>query len=151
MHLLRVTIPAAFALVTALVLGGCGILEPTPVPTLTTTASPSPTAIDTTKYIGGVIDPSNSVWFGKDSGGDATTLTLHADGTVAVTYGSNAYDYPGDTWSVVDGILHVEVYLDATNGSAEYVGTWNPKKSVVDAVLTTTLSDKKLTVTLTQQ
>ncbi len=137
----------ALALATGMLLGGCTFLEPTPV----VTPSPTPTVVDTTKYIGGVIDPVDTVWSGKDSGGDETTFTLHADGTVAVGYGANAYDYPGDTWWVASAILHVEVYLDETNGLAEYVGTWNSETNAIDAVMRTTKTAKELTVTLTQQ
>lgn len=135
------------AVVSALALGGCGILEPTATP------SPTPTqaTVDTTRYIGGEIDPADTIWSGTDSGGDPTTITLHADGTVAIRYGENAYDYPGDTWRVRDGVLRMEVYLDETNGLAEYVGTWNPATSAIDAVMRTTRTAKELTVTLTQQ
>lgn len=134
-------------LLTSLILGGCGILEPTPTPTPTETQL----VIDTTKYIGGEIDPADTTWSGTDSGGDLTTITLHADGTVAIGYGENTYDYAGDTWRVRDGILHLEVYLDDTNGLAQYVGTWNPATSTIDTVLRTTRTAKELTVTLTQQ
>lgn len=128
-------------------LTGCGFLEPTP----TVSPTPTPTVIDTSTYIGEVIDPANTVWQGRDSGGDDTTFTLHDDGTVAVTYGPNSYSDPNDTWWVIGGVLHIEVYLDETNGEAEYVGTWNPETSAIDAVMTTTVSGRKLTVTLVQQ
>ena len=145
--------PLRLAVVLALVLGmsfavaGCSFLTPGP----TQTPSPSPTAVDTTKYIGGEIDPVDTVWSGKDSGGDLTTLTLHGDGTLAVSYGTNSYDYPGDTWYVADGVLHAEVFLDETNGLAEYVATWNPVTSALDAVMRTTRTAKQLTVNLIQQ
>lgn len=128
-------------------LTGCGVLEPTPV----VTPSPTPTVVDTTTYIGEVIDPAGTVWRGRDSGGDDTSLTLHDNGTVAVTYGTNTYDDPNDTWHVIDGVLQVDVYLDDTNGHAEYVGTWNSETTTIDAVMTTTVSGRTLTVTLVQQ
>jgi hypothetical protein len=127
-------------------LTGCGFLEPVPA----STPSPSATVVDTSRYIGGVIDPAGTTWAGKDSGGDETTITLHADGTVAISYGANSYDYPGDTWRVSDGVLHVEVYLDEVNGSAEYTGVWNAKTSALDTTLITTRTAKKLDLTLTQ-
>ncbi len=147
MKLQRPVLLPALLLGASIALSGCTLLAPAP----DVTPSPTATAVDTTKYIGGVIDPAGTVWSGKDSGGDVTTLTLHRDGTVAVSYGSNAYDYPGDTWSVTDGVLHVEVYLDKTNGVAQYVGTWNAGTSAIDAVMRTTKTAKELTVTLTRK
>lgn len=138
---------ALTAVLTALTLGGCAFLEPAPVPTPSAT---QPT-VDTTRYIGGEIDPADTTWSGTDSGGDLTTITLHADGTLAIAYGANRYDHPGDTWRVRDGILRMEVYLDETNGLAQYVGTWNPQTQALDTVLRTTKTAKELTVTLVQQ
>lgn len=113
--------------------------------------TPSPTVIDTTAYIGEVVDPADTVWEGRDSGGDDTTFTLHEDGTVAVKYGENSYNDPNDTWQVVNGVLHINIYLDDAHGEARYVGTWNPETSSVDTVMTTTVDDQELTVTLIQQ
>lgn len=135
------------AVVAGLGLAGCGILELTP----TRTPSPARTAVDTTRFIGGEIDPVATTWSGTDSGGDLTTITLHPDSTVAVSYGANSYDYPGDTWSVRAGVLHIEVYLDETNGLAEYVGAWDPASKTISAVLRTTKTAKELNVALTQQ
>lgn len=132
-------------------LSGCSLLEPVPASSPLTSVSPSPTAVDTTKYIGGLIDPDGTVWSGKDSGGDVTTLTLHSDGTVAVSYGDNAYDDPNDVWRVTDGVLYLTVHIDEQNGDAHYVGTWDPTKSVLDAVMRTTRTALELTVTLTQK
>ena len=106
--------------------------------------------IDTSKYIGEQIDPANTVWTGTDSGGDLTTFTLHDDGTVAVSYSGTSYDYPGDTWRVEGGVLKVEVYLDDTNGLAEYVATYNPDTKALDTTMRTTKTAKELTVTLAQ-
>jgi hypothetical protein len=147
-HHLRTAAAALVMLVlSAVALGGCAFLEPTPTP------SPSETqqVIDTTKYIGGEIDPADTTWTGTDSGGDLTTITLHADGTLGIGYGENHYDYPGDTWRVRDGILRMEVYLDETNGLAQYVGTWNPETRAIDTVMRTTRTAKELTVVLTQE
>ena len=108
---------SAFVLGVIIALGGCSAFAPAPVPT--TAPSSTSTVVDTSKYIGGVIDPADTVWTGKDSGGDTTVMTLHADGTLAVTYGDNSYDYAGDTWYVSEGVLHAEIFLDATNGLAE--------------------------------
>jgi hypothetical protein len=143
----RLAVVPVLLLVAAFTLTGCGILEPTPTPTPTATQP----IVDTTRYIGGQIDPADTTWTGTDSGGDLTTITLHADGTVAISYGENSYDYPGDTWRVRDGILRMEVYLDETNGLAEYLGTWDPVSRTITAVMRTTKSAKELTVVLRQQ
>ena len=145
MKSLRLIVVPALIVAATLALAGCG------TPEITETPSPTPTAVDTTKYIGGVVDPANTTWSGTDSGGDLTTITLHADSTAAVSYGANSYDYPGDTWRVVAGILRVEVFLDDTNGLAEYVGTWDPVRETIVAVMRTTKTARELTVTLTQQ
>ncbi len=145
----RQTFAAAIIVAATLALAGCSVMAPRPM--VTPTTPPTPTNVDTTTYIGEVIDPLATVWTGRDSGGDDTTLTLHDDGTVAVQYGQNPYDDPNDTWRVTGGVLHVEVYLDDANGIAEYVGTWNPETSSIDAAITTTVSNRDLTVTLVQQ
>ena len=143
-------IAAAIAL-SAASLSGCSFLEPMPASSPLTSLSPTPPSVDTSKYIGGVINPDGTVWTGRDSGGDLTTLTLHADGTVAVSYGDNAYDDPNDVWRVTDGILYLTVHIDEDNGDAHYVATWDPAKSVLNAVLRTTRTALELTVTLTQK
>lgn len=144
---LRLAVAIALVLGVSISVAGCSAVSPVP----TQTPSPTPSIVDTTKYIGGAIDPTGTVWSGKDSGGDVTTMTLHGDGTVAVSYGANSYDYPGDTWNVADGVLHASVYLDETNGLALYVGTWNSETSALDAVMRTTKTARQLTVTLTKQ
>lgn len=132
-----------------LALTGCGFMEPTP--TVAPTPTPTATPIDTTTYIGEVIDPANTVWSGRDSAGDDTTFTLHEDGTVATQYGANSYDDPNDTWTVSNGILHIVIHIDDTHGNAEYTGTWNAATSTIDTVMTTTVSKRSLNVTLVQQ
>ena len=145
--LTRLPFAAALLVTATIVLAGCSVLEPTPA----VTPSPTPTIIDTTTLIGETIDPVETVWAGRDSGGDDTIFTLHNDGTVAVTYGTNSYDDPNDTWQVAGGVLHVDVYLDDANGHAEYTGIWNPETSVIDATMTTTVSNRNLTLTMVQQ
>lgn len=147
MKLRTPTFAVALIAAATLALTGCGFLEPTPL----VTPTPTPIVTDTTTYIGEVIDPANTVWEGRDSAGDDTTFTLHDDGTVAVEYSANSYDDPNDTWRVSDGVLHLVIHLDDTHGHAEYVGTWNPETSTIDTVMTTTVSQKNLTVTLTQK
>lgn len=143
----RLTAIAALIAASALLLTGCSILEPTPL----ATPSPTPTVIDTTTYIGETVDPANTTWVGHDSGGDDTRITLHDNGTVAISYGANTYDDPNDTWKVIDGVLHIDVYLDETEGHAKYTGTWNSETTALDTVIVTTVSNRTLTVTLTQQ
>ena len=144
-------IPSAAAIVlltTTLALSGCAFLEPQPTPTPT----PRPTVvIDTSTYIGTVVPPAGTVWSGTDTGGDLTTFTLHKDGSVAVGYGDQNYDYPGDTWRVDHGVLKVEVYLNDTDGLAEYVGTYDPDTQTITASMRTTTTAKELAVTLTQR
>lgn len=147
MNLPRYSAAAAVIVAVTIALTGCGVVEPAPV----VTPTPSQAPIDTTTYIGEVVDPAGTQWVGRDSGGDDTTFTLHDDGTLAVKYGAKEYDDPNDTWQVVNGVLHLHVFLDETNGEAEYVGTWNAETSSIDAVMTTTVSGRTLTVTLVQQ
>ncbi|MEO7147446.1 MAG: hypothetical protein ABIW81_05100 [Terrimesophilobacter sp.] len=137
-------------IIAATALAGCTVAGSEPTPT--TTPTPAPTVhIDTSKHIGEQVDPVNTVWSGTDSGGDLTTFTLHADGTVAVSYSNNTYDYPGDTWRVEGGVLKIEVYLDANDGLAEYVATYSPESKTLDATMRTTKTAKELTVTLSQK
>ena len=130
-----------------LALGGCALLEPASTPT----PSQTQPVVDTTKYIGGEIDPADTTWSGTARAGDPTTMPLHADGTRAIGYGANSYDDPGDTWRVRDGVLRMEVYLDDTNGLAQYVATWNPQTRALDTVMRTTKTAMEVTVTLTKQ
>ncbi len=147
MRLHRAPAFTALVLCGTLVLSGCAFLEPLPIET----PGPTATVVDTTQLIGGVIDPVDTSWTGKDSGGDVTTMTLHADGTVAVSYADNTYNYPGDTWDVRDEVLHVTVYLNETHGTAYYAGTWNPETTAIDTIMRTAKTARELTVTLTQE
>lgn len=142
----RLSFAVAIVVAATITLSGCS-MEPTPV----STPTPTQTPIDTATYIGKVIDPVGTVWIGRDSGGDDTIFTLHEDGTLAVTYGSKAYDDPNDRWQVVDGVLQLHVFLDDTNGEAEYVGIWNAETSSLETAMTTTVSGRSLTLTLVQQ
>ncbi len=143
----KLALPTGVLVVSAVFgLTSCGFLEPTPV----TTPSPTETIVDPSTLIGGVIDPAGTIWIGRDSGGDDNSFTLNPDGTVSVTYGTNSYSYPGDTWHVRNGILQMEIYLDETNGLAEYVGTWDAETATLNTVMRTTKTAKELTVTLSQ-
>jgi hypothetical protein len=129
-------------LIAALALTGCASVEVEP--------SPTPTPVDTTTWIGGVIDPEGTTWTGIDSAGDATTFVLGDDGTVDVTFGANSFDEPGDRWSVTDGVLTMDIHLDATHGRILYSGSYDPAATTLTATGTTTVSAKSVTVTLTQ-
>lgn len=136
------------AITTLLVVGACTFLAPKSVPMPTPT--PTPTQIDPGALIGGVINPAGTIWTGKDSGGDQSTFVLKQDGSVAVTYASNGYVSPGDKWSVQNGELHMSIYLDEANGTAEYLGTWDPATKTLNTTMKTSKTGKELTVTLTQ-
>ncbi|MEO7349989.1 MAG: hypothetical protein ABIW32_09070 [Terrimesophilobacter sp.] len=147
MNLPRPSLATVVFIAATLALAGCAVEDPAPVGTPT----PTQAAIDTTSYIGEVIDPTGTRWAGRDSGGDETTFILHDGGTLAVKYGAKSYDDPNDTWQVVDGVLYLRVFLDDVNGEAEYVGTWNAETSTIDTVMTTSVSGRHLTVALVQQ
>jgi len=132
----------AAALFAGLALSACASPSPTP--------NPTQTVVDTTKWIGGVVDPAGTTWSGMDSAGDATTFVLDDDGSVDVTYGSNSFDEPTDTWSVIDGVLALDIHIDAVAGRLEYSGTFDPATSTIAATGTSTISAKTVTVTLSQ-
>ncbi len=143
----KLAVPAGILAIAASTgLASCSFLEPTQV----TTPSPTETIVDPSTLIGGLIDPAGTTWTGRDTGGDDNKFTLNPDGTVSVSYGTNSYSYPGDTWKVQGGILRMEIYLDETNGLAEYVGTWDPETSTLNTVMRTTKTAKELTVALSQ-
>lgn len=114
-------------------------------------SSSSPTPIDKGGYIGQEIDPVGTSWSGTDSGGDLTSFTLHEDHTVAVGYGTEAFDEPGDTWTVVNGTLELHVFIDPANGMLDYTGRYDPAAEVIAATATTSLTAKTLTVTLARK
>jgi hypothetical protein len=116
-------------------------------------ASPTPTVtkLDPSNEIGQVIDPANTTWSGTDSAGDLSVFTLQPDHTVKVTYGTNTFDEPGDTWAVKAGVLSMEIYIDATNGELDYTGTYDPTAKTIAATGTTSITSKTVTVTLTQK
>lgn len=137
------TVPlVAIVLFGGLALSACA--SPAPTPTA------APTVTDTTTWIGGVIDPTGTTWTGTDSAGDATTFVLNADGSADVTYGANSFDEPTDTWSVTDGVLALDIHIDATAGRLVYSGIYDPTTKTIAATATTTVSAKTVTVTLTQ-
>jgi hypothetical protein len=128
----------------SLILAGCAA---------TPTSSPTPTAtkLDPSNEIGQVIDPSNTTWSGTDSAGDLSVFVLQPDHTVKVTYGSNTFDEPGDTWAVKAGVLSMDIYIDATNGVLEYTGTYDPTAKTIAATGTTSITSKTVTVILTEK
>ncbi|CAN5153241.1 hypothetical protein BH09ACT3_BH09ACT3_16700 [soil metagenome] len=132
----------AAALSLGLALSACASAAPDPTPT--------PTAIDTTKWIGGVVDPIGTRWTGTDSAGDATTFVLAGDGSVDVTYGENSFDEPTDSWSVTDGVLALDIHIDAVAGRLHYSGRYDPTAKTIAATGTSTISKRTITVTLTQ-
>lgn len=115
-----------------------------------TAPTPTPTVVDKTTWIGEVIDPVGTTWTGTDSAGDLTRFVLQKDSGVAVTYGTNSFDEAGDTWKVTGGVLSLDIHINATDGSLDYTGQYDPAAKTIAATGTTTLSKKTVTVTLTQ-
>jgi hypothetical protein len=135
---------AVAALVIALT--GCSTgMAPTPTPTRTaTTHAPG-------SMIGGIIEPSGTTWSGTDSAGDLSVFVLQRDHTVKVTYGTNTFDEPGDTWDVTTGALSLHVYIDAADGYLDYTGKFDVATGAITATATTTVSAKTITVTLARK
>lgn len=128
----------------ALALAGCAA-SPIPSPT------PTQTKLDPSNEIGQVIDPSGTTWSGTDSAGDLSVFLLQPDHTVKVTYGTNNFDQPGDTWSVKAGVLSMEIYIDATNGVLDYTGRYDATAKTIATTGTTSITSKTVTVTLAQK
>jgi hypothetical protein len=138
---------AASTILAALSLAACTAAPATPSPTPTPTA----TQTDPGSLIGQVIDPIDTTWSGTDSAGDLSVFTLHNDHSVQVTYSTNTFDEPGDTWTVKAGVLTLDIHIDAVNGDLEYTGQYDATAKTIAAAGTTTLSAKTVTVTLSQQ
>ncbi len=127
-----------------LALVGCAA-SPIPSPT------PTQTKPDPSNEIGEVIDPSGTTWSGTDSAGDLSVFLLQPDHTVMVTYGTNTFDQPGDSWSVKGGVLSMGIYIDATNGVLDYTGQYDASAKTIAATGTTSITSKTVTVTLAQK
>jgi hypothetical protein len=141
----RVTVrKTILALAGVLALAGC-----TAAPG--TSPTPTQTAVDPQSLIGQTIAPSGTTWSGTDSAGDLSVFTLQADHTVKVTYGTNTFDEPGDTWAVKAGVLDMGIYIDAANGILNYSGTYDPASKTIAATGTASISSKTVTVTLTEK
>jgi hypothetical protein len=132
------------ALGAVLMFSGCAA-SPTPTPT------PTQTRLDPSNMIGQLIDPSGTTWSGTDSAGDLSVFLLQPDHTVKVTYGTNTFDQPGDTWSVKAGVLSLAIYIDTTNGVLDYTGQYDATAKTIAATGTTSITSKTVTVTLAQK
>ena len=118
MKRLHATLLPGAALIAILTLAGCSAPAPVVDPAPTTEATTAP------EESTGIEDFYESLWIGDDSTGLTTSFQFHEDGTLAVGFGDEAYDDPGDTWTLADdGSLEMIVYLDETNGSVVYQGT----------------------------
>jgi hypothetical protein len=140
----RILLPL-LAAATVLVLSACSTEKAAPTPKVTTASA------DTTKYIGQLVDPVGTTWTGTDSGGDLSTFVLHKDHTLAVGYGTASFDERADTWSVDAGVLSLHVFINKTDGELDYRGEYDPATKSIAAVGATSLTAKKITVTLTQK
>jgi hypothetical protein len=134
----------SLALATMLALGAC-------TSTAAPHSTPSVTAIDPGTLIGRTIAPAGTTWAGTDSAGDISVFLLQPDGTVKVTFGTNTFDEPGDTWTVSNGTLALHVYIDASNGYLDYSGQYDPATEAIAATGTATVSKKTVTVVLAQK
>lgn len=120
MKRVHATLLPGAALIAILTLAGCSAPAPVVDPAPSTEATTAPETETSTD----VEDFHESLWIGEDSTGLTTSFQFHADGTLAVGFGDEAYDDPGDTWTLADdGSLEMIVYLDETNGSVVYLGT----------------------------
>lgn len=145
----RVALIAGVTLVVILGVSGCS--SATKTTSTPVSASPSSTPQDTSSYIGHEIDPVGTTWAGTDSGGDASSFTLQDDHTVAVTYTGHSFDDPADTWAVVDGTLQLHVFINHTDGTLDYTGQYDVASRTVVASATTSLTGKKITVSLAEK
>lgn len=127
-----------------LLLAGCAA-TPKPLP------SPTVTSVDPGSLIGQLINPVGTTWTGTDSAGDLSSFVLRADHTVAVTYGTNSFAEPSDTWAVVAGVLDLHVFISPGNGELDYTGTYNPGTKTLAATAVTSRSAKTVIVDLTQK
>ncbi|MCU1414419.1 MAG: hypothetical protein JWN80_1759 [Microbacteriaceae bacterium] len=143
-RLFRVPLLVVVAVGASLALAACvGAAAPSPTPTQT--------KLDPSNEIGQVIDPSGTTWAGTDSAADLSVFTLQPDHTVKVTYGTNTFDEPGDSWSVKAGVLSMSIYIDATNGELNYTGQYDATAKTISATGTTSITSKTITVVLSEK
>src|ERR1700712_284895 len=95
-----------------------------------------------------LVDLVGTTWSGTDSTGDATAFTFAAGAALTTTFGSHSYHDPHDTWSVTNGILTIDVYLDQKAGVAVYTGRFDPATQEIIAKAVTSVSRSRWTVDL---
>ncbi|MFT4028387.1 MAG: hypothetical protein QM675_00795 [Protaetiibacter sp.] len=62
-------------------------------------------------------------WSGTDSDGDFWAFEFQEDGTIAVTFNTDLWDYDTDTWTLTDGNLHISIDLEGGEGTMDGVYT----------------------------
>lgn len=90
------------------------------------------------------VDLTGTSWSGTDSDGDFWGFDFQSDGTVGLTYNSDSYDDPSDTWAVSGSTLTIRTVFD--QGDVILVGPVNA--SAID--LAGTYPGGTFTVTITQ-
>jgi hypothetical protein len=143
----RVALCAGIAIAAVLLVSACS----TSVVHSASSPSPRPTPVDKSAYLGHELNPVDTTWAGTDSGGDLTSFTLHDDHTLAVSYATHVFDYPGDTWAVNDGVLTLHVFINHSDGTLDYTGQYDPATKTIAATATTSLTAKAITVTLSEK
>lgn len=66
------------------------------------------------------VDLAGTTWTGTDSDGDYWAFEFEADGTVGLTYLTETYDDPTDSWSVSGGTLTITTQFN--EGVVTFVG-----------------------------
>lgn len=131
------------ALSVALLLTGCSASSP-PADSV---APPSATPLTAQELAeASLVDTS---WSGIDSAGDATVLSLESDHTITVDYNGEAWNDPGDTWQLGDGVLTMSVRVNDAHGSLIYTAPYAEGATALEATALTTVSALTLTIALT--
>jgi hypothetical protein len=137
----KVSLPV-FGLLAVAVLSGCSLLPSTPTtPDAPETQAPPAVSVD---------DLNDTSWSGTDSAGTETTFTFHEGGSTAVSFSGNAYDDPGDTWSLDGSTLTVTIYNVESVGDATYTGEVTDPAGPIDLDLSFTDVTETRTLSITK-
>jgi hypothetical protein len=137
----KVSLPA-LGLLAVVILSGCSLLPSTPT---TPDAPETPAAPAVT-----AADLNDTSWAGTDSQGTETTFTFHDGGATAVSFSGNAYDDPGDTWSLDGSTLTITIYNVESVGDATYTGEVTDPAGPIDLDLSFTDVTETRTLTITK-
>ena len=95
-----------------------------------------------------LISLQGTTWSGTDSTGDTTSFTFRKNAAVTVRLDGHTYNDPGDTWTVQDGTLTVDVYIDPSAGVAVYTGHFVAASQTIATRAVTSKSHDRWTLTL---